>query len=76
LDIDLAKACGKRDRSPKFYSGHYRERNVDHGKWYNPNGSDDGVQRSKLLGFWILSIVRKSKYWYIFIIPVFRILEV
>jgi len=32
LDIDLAKSCGKRERSPKFSGGHYRERNGYHGK--------------------------------------------
>ncbi|XP_023719871.1 la-related protein 1 isoform X3 [Cryptotermes secundus] len=50
LDIDLAKGCGKRDHSPKFYSGHYRERNGDHGiehysrddgdSWRSTDGSD------------------------------------
>ncbi|PSN55349.1 hypothetical protein C0J52_01845, partial [Blattella germanica] len=30
LDVDLVKGRGKRDRSPKFHGGHYRERNGDY----------------------------------------------
>ncbi|KAJ4452116.1 hypothetical protein ANN_03633, partial [Periplaneta americana] len=33
LDIDLAKSRGKRERSPKFHGGHYRERNGEHGEF-------------------------------------------
>ncbi|XP_069680405.1 la-related protein 1B isoform X2 [Periplaneta americana] len=51
LDIDLAKSRGKRERSPKFHGGHYRERNGEHGLDYHTREdadswrSTDGLDR-------------------------------
>ncbi|KDR07137.1 la-related protein 1B isoform X2 [Zootermopsis nevadensis] len=42
LDIDLAKSCGKRERVPKFYGGHYKDRNGDHGSDYYGREDGDG----------------------------------
>ncbi|GLG96237.1 La protein homolog [Gryllus bimaculatus] len=52
LDIDLSKARGKRDRSPKFGGNHYREkdygsdqysRDENDGNWRNSDGSERGA---------------------------------